>query len=81
VIVTAAGWQAAGTTLVSVRSTIHSLRGWPTPFGVTVNSVEHHQGGDGRLDARVDGAVGILAGQLMEFAGWRAAARTAGVVV
>ncbi|MDT4976236.1 MAG: reductase, partial [Pseudonocardiales bacterium] len=33
VIVSASGWQACGTTLVSVRSAIHSLRGWPTPFG------------------------------------------------
>lgn len=75
VIVTAAGWQAAGTTLVSVRSAIHALRGWPTPFGVTVNSVEQPLGADGRIDDRVDGALEILAGQLMEFASWRAAAR------
>jgi len=39
-IVTAAGWQACGTTLVSLRSTIHALRGWPTPYGVTVNSAK-----------------------------------------
>jgi FMN reductase len=38
VIVSAAGWQACGTTLVSVRSAIHALRGWPTPYGVMVNS-------------------------------------------
>jgi FMN reductase len=75
VIVTAAGWQAAGTALVSVRSAIHALRGWPTPFGVTVNSVEQPVGADGRIDDRVDGALEILAGQLMEFASWRAAAR------
>jgi FMN reductase len=69
VIVNAAGWQACGTTLVSVRSAIHALRGWPTPFGVTMNSVEQKPD-----DERVVGALRILAGQLVEFAGWRAAA-------
>lgn len=77
VIVAAAGWQAAGTTLVSVRSAIHALRGWPTPFGVTVNSAEQRPDQNGCFDSRVDGALAILAGQLVEFAGWRAAARAA----
>lgn len=39
-IVTAAGWQSCGTTLVSLRSTVHALRGWPTPLGATLNSSE-----------------------------------------
>ncbi len=72
VIVAAGGWQAAGTALVSVRSAIHALRGWPTPFGVTVNSAEQAADGPGNTDERVDGALAILAGQLIEFAGWRA---------
>lgn len=71
VIVAAAGWQAAGTALVSVRSAIHALRGWPTPFGVTVNSAEQRPDIDGSFGARVDGALAILAGQLVEFAHWR----------
>lgn len=66
VIITAAGWQACGTALVSVRSAIHALRGWPTPFGVTMNSVEQEVD-----DSRVEGAVRILAGQLMQFAAWQ----------
>jgi FMN reductase len=37
-IVTAYGWQAAGATLVALRSIIHALRGWPTPFGATLNT-------------------------------------------
>ena len=32
-IVTAYGWQAAGSVLTSLRSIVHALRGWPTPFG------------------------------------------------
>lgn len=66
VIVTAAGWQACGTALVSVRSAIHALRGWPTPFGVTMNSVE--QTAD---DPRVLGGLDIVAAQLMRFAAWQ----------
>jgi FMN reductase len=75
VIVSASGWQACGTTLVSVRSAIHALRGWPTPFGVTVNSAEQHPAADGTFDERITGALQILATQLTDFAGWRAAAR------
>ena len=37
-IITADGWQAAGTTLTTLRSIIHALRGWPTPFGAALNS-------------------------------------------
>ncbi|MFI1733931.1 NADPH-dependent FMN reductase [Streptomyces acidicola] len=37
-VVTAAGWQACGTTLAALRSTVHAMRGWPTPLGVTLNS-------------------------------------------
>ena len=37
-IACAAGWQATTTTLMSLRMVVHALRGWPTPFGVIVNS-------------------------------------------
>jgi FMN reductase len=78
VIVTASGWQAAGGALASVRSAIHALRGWPTPFGVAVNSSEAGLvDPDGRLDERTEGALAIMAGQLMDFVGWRAAALSA----
>jgi FMN reductase len=74
VIVAAAGWQACGTTLVSVRSAVHSLRGWPTPFGVTVNSAEPMIDADGGLIEPVTGALRILVGQLTDFVSWRASA-------
>jgi FMN reductase len=77
VIVGAAGWQACGTALVSVRSAIHSLRGWPTPFGVTVNTVEQAPDAGGAFDPVVDGALGILADQLTQFAQWQAASASA----
>ncbi len=79
VIVAASGWQACGTTLVSVRSAIHALRGWPTPFGVIVNSAIAHPAADGSFDERITGALRIMAGQLVDFAGWRAAARATSV--
>lgn len=37
-IAVASGWQATTTTLQSLRSIVHALRGWPTPLGATVNS-------------------------------------------
>ncbi|MBT2488419.1 NAD(P)H-dependent oxidoreductase [Streptomyces sp. ISL-96] len=40
-VVTAAGWQSAGTTLCALRSIVHALRGWPTPLGVALNTTEH----------------------------------------
>ena len=39
-IVTAAGWQGATGTLISLRSVVHALRGWPTPLGICINSTE-----------------------------------------
>jgi len=39
-VVTAAGWQACGVTLQSLRGIVHAMRGWPTPIGIAVNTVE-----------------------------------------
>ena len=38
-IVTAYGWQATGSTLATMRSIVHALRGWPTPLGAAIRSV------------------------------------------
>jgi FMN reductase len=37
-IITAHGWQATGATLGALRSIVHALRGWPTPYGVGIKS-------------------------------------------
>lgn len=69
-IVCAAGWQATATTLVTMRSTIHALRGWPTPLGVTINSTA---GAAGAGDP-VEGAgaqLSMMATQVVDFARWR----------
>lgn len=39
-IATAGGWQAAVSTLHALRTVIHSLRGWPTPLGLAINTSE-----------------------------------------
>ena len=43
-IVSAAGAQAAVTTLSALRSVVHALRGWPTPLGVTIDSLVTRDG-------------------------------------
>ena len=37
-IICADGAQAMGTTLTSLRAVVHTLRGWPTPYGATLLS-------------------------------------------
>lgn len=39
-IATAHGWQATGGTIAALRSIVHALRGWPTPFAAAVNARE-----------------------------------------
>jgi FMN reductase len=78
-IVTASGWQATATTLVAIRSTVHALRGWPTPLGVTINSSRP----DPTAPDPVAGAVPqltLVAEQVVAFARWRHAASEAPAV-
>jgi len=67
-IVCAAGWQATAT-----RSTVHALRGWPTPLGVTINSTPV-----GDVDPIVAAApqLGLLVDQVVGLARWQRAAAT-----
>jgi FMN reductase len=68
-IVSAAGWQAGATTLSSLRSTVHALRGWPTPLGVVVNSMTKPFGPDGEvLDEKVGEQLAILGAEVVAFA-------------
>jgi FMN reductase len=70
-IVCAAGWQATATTLASLRSTVHALRGWPTPLGVTINSTKV---GDVDPIAAAAPQLGMLVDQVVGLARWRWAA-------
>jgi FMN reductase len=72
-IVTAYGWQATGSTLSTLRSIVHALRGWPTPLGAAINtSGEVFSGGvctDPKAAAQLDG----VGRQVAEFAALRVA--------
>jgi FMN reductase len=67
-IATAYGWQATGSTLTTLRSIVHALRGWPTPLGAAINS----SGGifkDGVCsDAGAANQLALVGRQVAEFA-------------
>lgn len=46
-IATAYGWQATGSTVAALRSIVHALRGWPTPFAAAINSAQTKLDADG----------------------------------
>ncbi len=67
------GWQAAVGTLTQLRSIGHSLRAWPTPLGVAINSADPIWDTSGELaDTDQGTAVGnqldLLATQVLAFA-------------
>src|SRR5262245_28300730 len=68
-VAAARGWQAAVTTLTSLRSIVHALRGWPTPLGATINSahVMFGPGGD-CSDEQVAATLRTIGLQVVEFA-------------
>ena len=76
-IVSAAGWQAGGVTLAALRGIVHAMRGWPTPMGIALNSVEQKPfAPDGTLkDPSVANMARIQAQQLMSFRLERATAQ------
>jgi FMN reductase len=68
-IVTAYGWQAAGTVLASLRSIVHALRGWPTPLGAAINTLETPFAADGSCaDAKVTEQLATVGRQATDFA-------------
>lgn len=74
-IATAFGWQAIGTTLLSLRSVVHALGAWPTPTGVaaiTTGRLFDDQGSC--IVPELDDQFRGLAAELMEFAVRRRAA-------
>jgi FMN reductase len=69
-IVCAYGWQATTTTLVSLRSTVHALRGWPTPLGVAINSAQTVFDDSGRVvDEQCAQQLTMLSSQVLDFVG------------
>ena len=68
-IATGAGWQGAVTTLIALRSVVHSLRGWPTPLGVPVNTLEPCFDADGNcVSPKLNEQLQILSREVVDFA-------------
>jgi len=68
-VVCAEGIQAMGTTLFTLRSIVHALRGWPTPYSATINSSTKPFGTDGLLrDEQVRAQLKTVAQQVVQFA-------------
>jgi FMN reductase len=49
VIATGYGWQGVVATLHTLRQIVHALRGYPTPLGAGINSLETRLGDDGTV--------------------------------
>ncbi|MCW3834810.1 NADPH-dependent FMN reductase [Sphingomonas canadensis] len=60
-IATAAGWQAAVSTLQALRTIVHALRGWPTPMGLAVNTMQ------GDPQAACGDAMAVMIDQIFAF--------------
>ena len=66
------GWQAANSTLTTIRSIVHALRGWPSPLGVTINSAEPVFDGDGNcVDEKASLSLRIMVEQVVRVARMR----------
>lgn len=78
-IVSVAGWQAAGTTLSALRGIVHAMRGWPTPVGICANTAAQQLfDGQGELvDPGLGGAIEAQAAQIMRLAALSFERRTA----
>lgn len=68
-IVTSAGRQAVGTTLMTLRAIVHALRGWPTPYAAALDTTTPMFDVDGAFREPADKRqVEIVADQVLHFA-------------
>jgi FMN reductase len=68
-VATGAGWQGAHATLNALRTIVHSLRGWPTPLGIAVNTIEPLFESDGSCKSQtLKTQVELMADQIIGFA-------------
>ena len=75
VVVCADGIQAMGSTLNTLRSITHALRGWPTPFAAMVNAGAKPFLPDGTCQStEVEQSLRLVAAQVVEFAQMKIAA-------
>lgn len=69
---TAHGWQATVTTLQALRSVAHALRGWPTPLGAALNTMDTQIGPDGAPgDEKTGWMLRTIGEQVVDFANSR----------
>ena len=74
-VVAAYGWQAAVTTLVALRSIVHALRGWVTPFGAAINSTQCTFADGTCSEPKVQEQLAMVADEVVRFAGLVACGR------
>ncbi len=67
-IATAYGWQATGSTIAALRSIVHALRGWPTPFAAAVNTQITKFDDAGCSDPQVLAQLALVGQQVARFA-------------
>jgi len=68
-IATAYGWQATGSTIAALRSIVHALRGWPTPFAAAINTqLTKFDDEGGSSDAAVLEQLSLIGRQVARFA-------------
>ena len=73
-IVTAYGWQATGSTLATLRSIVHALRGWPTPLGAAIRSISGMFRDGQCTDESAAAQLDLVGRHVVEFARLRQAA-------
>lgn len=66
-VVVAEGPQSMGSTLVALRSIVHALRGWPTPYAACIDASTPPFGPDGPARG-VTEALELVARQVVDFA-------------
>jgi len=65
-VATGAGWQGANATLAALRNVVFALRGWATPLGIALNSMERLFGDDRTpIDPRCEHSLRTAAHQLL----------------
>jgi FMN reductase len=68
-IATAYGWQATGSTIAALRSIVHALRGWPTPFAAAINTqITKFDDDGGASDPAVIEQLRLIGRQVARFA-------------
>lgn len=73
----ASGEQGAVASLATLRAIVHALRGWPTPLGVALSTMDMSQDADGRPTAAPAARqLHVMLGQVLTLARVHRSART-----